>query len=112
MKPFVLAAAAAAGILATAPVGVTPAHADTYCSKEVFLGNRGAPCERKLQNRAERANFRYRAGADRALIFRKRGAVFFHCIGRNEAIVFAQNYRNRDACRMIDRTLRDMRLDR
>ncbi|MEM6356255.1 MAG: hypothetical protein AAF844_11325 [Pseudomonadota bacterium] len=101
------AAALAGAVLLTAPA----AEADTYCSQEVFLGSRGAPCERKLDNRARQADFRFRSGSDRALIFRKQGVVFFHCIGRNEAVVFAQNYRNRNACRMISKTLRDMRLD-
>ncbi|MEL7171454.1 MAG: hypothetical protein AAFN05_00620 [Pseudomonadota bacterium] len=113
MKPLSLAAAlAGAALLAAAPIATPSAKADTYCSRDVFLGHRGAPCGEKLDNRARLAEFRYRSGSDRALIFRKQGVVFFHCIGRNKAVVFAQNYRNRNACRMINKTLRDMRLVR
>ncbi|MEO1274757.1 MAG: hypothetical protein AAFV96_04990, partial [Pseudomonadota bacterium] len=79
MKPLSLAAAlAGAALLAAAPIATPSAKADTYCSRDVFLGHRGAPCGEKLDNRARLAEFRYRSGSDRVLIFRKQGVVFFH----------------------------------
>ncbi|MEM6943099.1 MAG: hypothetical protein AAF416_01320 [Pseudomonadota bacterium] len=109
-KTFTAAALAApiAALLLSAP----DARADTYCSYEIFLGQQGPSCERKLRNRADRAGFRHRAGADRTLVFTRGGAVFFHCTGRNQAIVFAHHRRNRNACEMIDRITRAMRIGR
>jgi hypothetical protein len=110
-RPVIAAALAASAALA-AGAAPAPARADTYCSRDVHLGQRGAPCARKLANRADWAGFRFRAGAGRALVLLPRGAVFFHCTGRSEAIAFAHHQRNRDACRMIDRTLGRMALGR
>ncbi|MEO0822997.1 MAG: hypothetical protein AAF074_21545 [Pseudomonadota bacterium] len=98
-----LAAAAAIGLSAVAAPSA-PARADAVCSQEVFLGHRGAPCQRKLLRRSRRADLYAEPTPAGALIQLRRGVVLYHCVGRNRAVAFAHSPRNVRACRGIDRT--------